>query len=121
MCFAAVSALKQNLAVLGVSMAISGCACIISLRSLISENDAHGLTLYLQTVQDQISIVVVQILAKIMSSQNEDGSWGPQNSVDSTTYALPTLITIINLPYLQILSVEAQYAIERSSGVISDV
>lgn len=64
-------------------------------------------------MQDQISIVVVQILAKIISSQNEDGLWGPHDSVDSTTYALLTLITIVHLPYLQIVSVEAQYAIER--------
>ena len=58
-------------------------------------------------------IVVIQILGKIISSQNDDGSWGLQNSADSTTYAVLALTTIINLPYLQVLKAEGQHAIEK--------
>lgn len=64
----------------------------------------------IQTVQDRISIVVVQILAKIILSQNDDGSWGPRNSADSTAYAVLALIFITNVPYLQALKVDALYA-----------
>ena len=64
-------------------------------------------------MRDRIPIVVVQILAKIISSQNDDGSWGPQDSADSTAYAVLALNTVINLPYLQALKVETQYALEQ--------
>ena len=64
-------------------------------------------------MQDQISVIVVQMLAKLLSSQNDDGSWGQLDTAKTTAYALLSLLAIIDMPQLLALYVEAQCAIQR--------
>lgn len=64
-------------------------------------------------------VAIVQILARIVSTQNNDGSWGPLDCAETTAYALLTLLAIANLPYVQVLTMEIRYAVERGRQALS--
>lgn len=64
-------------------------------------------------------VVIVQILARIVSTQNNDGSWGPLDCAETTAYALLALLAIANLPYVQVLTMEIRYAVERGRQALS--
>ena len=64
-------------------------------------------------VQGRVPIIVVQMLTRILSLQNSDGSWGVRDNSDSTAQALLILLAIIGLPYVCVLEIEIRHAIAR--------
>ena len=72
-----------------------------------------------RTVQERAPVAIVQILAKILSTQNNNGSWGPLDCAETTAYALLALLEIVTLPYTQLLRTEIQYAVAKGREALS--
>ena len=78
----------------------------------LSENEPQ-LLLANTHVQTRAPVAVAQILARVLSMQNNDGSWGPRGCAETTAYAVITLLTVIALPYMQALRMEIEHAIAK--------
>ena len=66
-----------------------------------------------EDLENRAPIIIVQMLAKVLSSQNSDGSWGPRGCSETTAYALLALIAMAKLPHLSVLNMEIRHAVER--------
>jgi hypothetical protein len=71
------------------------------------------------TTEQRVPVVLVQILAKILLSQNIDGSWGLEQCPETTAYAVLALLAFDSLPYIQVLGKEIQQALERGEAALS--
>lgn len=63
-------------------------------------------------------VIFSRILAELLSSQNNDGSWGPPNCPETTAYALLGLMAVLKLPYTHVLEGEIQYACFRGRDAL---
>ncbi|MCJ1342374.1 hypothetical protein MMC31_000556 [Peltigera leucophlebia] len=70
-------------------------------------------------VWDRGLIAIAQILGKILSMQNNDGSWGPRECAETTAYALLSLVAIKNIPFMNVMKEEIRYAINRGRQAMS--
>lgn len=62
---------------------------------------------------ERASVAIVQTLARILSEQDNDGSWGPRECAGTTAHSLLALLSIATLPYVQILMPEIRCAVAR--------
>ena len=84
----------------------------------LSENgSSNGLTS--RIVQERAPVAIIQIFSKIISGQNDNGTWGLQGCVETTAYALLALMEIYTLPYTQILKIEIQHAVAKGREALS--
>lgn len=72
-----------------------------------------------KVIQEHASIAIVQILGRILSAQNNDGSWGRHGCAETTAYALLTLLAISSLPYVYALELEIRYAVAKGRQALS--
>ena len=70
-------------------------------------------------IRDQIPLVLMQILHRTLHSQNPDGSWGKDASVEESAYALLTVVDASRFPWTQPLDAQAAMAIEKGHGFLS--
>lgn len=70
-------------------------------------------------VEERAPVAMVQILAKTLSTQNNDGSWGPKNCAETTAYAILALIAFATVPYVGVLITEIRYAVARGREALS--
>ena len=72
-----------------------------------------------EDLEDRAPIIIVQMLANVLSSQNSDGSWGLRGCSETTAYALLALIAMAKLPQVRILNMEIRHAVERGRQALS--
>ncbi len=72
-----------------------------------------------ENTQKQVPITLVQILAKLLSAQNNDGSWGRRDCAETTAYALLALLAIASLPYMHIMDIEIRNAVVDGRQALS--
>ena len=77
------------------------------------------MTAFHHSIQARTPVILVQILAKLLSSQSSDGSWGPKNCAETTSYAILAVVAIASLPYIQGLEMEIKHALERGHEALS--
>lgn len=73
----------------------------------------------IRALQERAPIAMVQILTKVLSAQNNDGSWGVHDCAETTAYALLTLLAIASLPYIHVLELEIRYAVAKGRQALS--
>lgn len=61
-------------------------------------------------------IVLVQMLAKLISSQNNNGSWGVDSDLETTTFAVLAIISISSLSYTHVLADEIQETLTKAGA-----
>ena len=74
-----------------------------------------------ENTQKQVPVTLVQILAKLLSAQNNDGSWGRRDCAETTAYALLALLAIASLPYMHIMEIEIGNAIAGGRQALSSM
>lgn len=62
-------------------------------------------------LNERAPVAIIQILARILSTQDNDGSWGSTKCAETTAYGLLALISIATLPYVKTLMPEIRDAI----------
>ena len=67
-----------------------------------------------KAMRERVPIVIVQILSRILSTQNSDGTWGLRGHTEPTVNAVLALRDSTALPYTQILRTEIHFAIEKA-------
>ena len=72
-----------------------------------------------EDIENRAPIIIVQMLAKVLSSQNGDGSWGPKGCSETTAYAILALIAMAKLPHVRILKMEIVHSIESGRQILS--
>lgn len=72
-----------------------------------------------EDIEKRAPIILIQMLAKLLSSQNSDGAWGPPQCSETTSYAILGLIAMTKLPHVQPLNLEIKHAIERGRQALS--
>ncbi|KAL8647243.1 MAG: hypothetical protein Q9210_005675, partial [Variospora velana] len=71
-------------------------------------------------IKDRIPVAAVQILAELLSTQNDDGTWGSNDSTEETTgYAVLALLELASLPYAATLKTEIQNAISKGREALA--
>ena len=89
-----------------------------SLTRLLRVNQAgKGLSLLETRTLHLVSVVLAQILTKLMQSQSLDGSWGKESS-EITAYATLTLLSLRELQWIDCVRQDLTQAIERGRGFI---
>ncbi|KAL8730563.1 MAG: hypothetical protein Q9166_004017 [cf. Caloplaca sp. 2 TL-2023] len=68
---------------------------------------------------ERASVLVAQAIAKLLSKQENDGSWLSEDDSQSTVNALDALDSISNLPYVETMKQHLQRAIDRGREVLS--
>lgn len=65
-------------------------------------------------------IMVLQIIARLLSTQNSNGTWGEEASgcIETTSLALLTLSAVIHLPFVVLLVTDIRQALERGRDVL---
>ncbi|KAL8969892.1 MAG: hypothetical protein Q9197_004103 [Variospora fuerteventurae] len=83
------------------------------------ENEDAGIRA--ETVlEDRTPVVAIQVLAELLSTQNDDGTWGSNDSTEETTrYAVLALLELASLPYAATLKTEIQNAISKGHEALS--
>lgn len=64
-------------------------------------------------------IVLIQMVAKLISSQNEDGSWGIDGDVETTTFAILAIISISSFSYTHVLADEILEALAKAGDALT--
>lgn len=67
-------------------------------------------------VQEQIPVILLDILLKVLGSQEQDGSWSHQR--ETTAYATLALAAIRRLPWVESLAPEIQSRVKQSSDYL---
>ncbi|KAJ5625394.1 hypothetical protein N7510_001703 [Penicillium lagena] len=71
-------------------------------------------------IANRVPIVLFQILARTLSSQSEDGSWGQKPSAEITAYGTLTLKQLGSLAWAKALEPEIQSAISRGVSFLEN-
>ena len=66
-----------------------------------------------ESLDHRVPIVIVQMLAKVLKAQNNDGSWGPHKCAETTAYGILSLIGFAKLSLVSALGQEIFHAVER--------
>ena len=94
--------------------------CTQAFTELHSLSESEPRVLLANTnLQNRAPVVVARILARVLSMQNNDGSWGPRGCAETTAYAIITLLIVIALPYVQALRMEIEHAIAKGRQVLA--
>jgi hypothetical protein len=72
-----------------------------------------------QTSRSRIPVIFIQILGKLLASQNPDGSWGPPNCAETTAYGILAIIALEQLSYLAALKMDINHALDRAEAALS--
>lgn len=67
-------------------------------------------------VQEKVPVILLDILLKVLDSQEEDGSWSHQQ--EPTAYATLALTAIRRLPWVESLAPEVQSRVKRGSAYL---
>ncbi|KAJ3565727.1 hypothetical protein NPX13_g7395 [Xylaria arbuscula] len=70
-------------------------------------------------LDDKISLMLTEALVTILRTQNEDGSWGEENSFEETCYAVLVIKYLTAFPFAYNFKSEIQCALDRSFDLIS--
>ncbi|KAL8687226.1 MAG: hypothetical protein Q9218_006545, partial [Villophora microphyllina] len=73
----------------------------------------------IEDLQTRAPIIIVQVLAKVLSTQNSDGSWGSRGCSETTAYAIHALVAMAEFPHLRLLEMEIRHAIEKGRHSLS--
>jgi hypothetical protein len=68
---------------------------------------------------ERAPVVIVRILSKVISAQNNNGSWGPRHSVELTAYAIIAIISVAAFPYMHVLEIEIQHSLAKAGAAMS--
>ena len=94
--------------------------CTQAFTELHSLSESEPRVLLANTnLQNRAPVVVARILARVLSMQNNDSSWGPRGCAETTAYAIITLLIVIALPYVQALRMEIEHAIAKGRQVMA--
>lgn len=74
-----------------------------------------------QIMEQSGPVAIIQIVGKILSTQNADGSWGPQGCTETTAYALLALRASTDLPYMYVMNYEIRFAITQGLKALSSM
>ncbi|KAI4156797.1 MAG: hypothetical protein L6R39_001019 [Caloplaca ligustica] len=72
-----------------------------------------------EVVKERVPVVIVQILTETISTQNNNGTWGPLDDVEMTAYTLLALLEILTLPYVQAVRIDIQCAVMKGRDALA--
>jgi hypothetical protein len=75
--------------------------------------DTSALLIDKELLRVKVMIALFQILVRILQQQNRNGSWGPMNSREETSYAIIALANLASLPFLTPIAGQIDLSISR--------
>ena len=68
----------------------------------------------------RVPIILIQIVNRTLIEQCSDGSWGKNQSVETTAYAILTLRVVSSLPWIDYISVHIVSAIQKGQNFLRE-